>query len=160
VTTIEIYQAVARGDMTAEQGAELMMQERESKTMKAIWNFVKRLNRNQIMLLVGLVVAEGPDVAAVANFLGASGIPHLTGVVHFLGWLSTALASAAIAWPSIRSKLASFGLTTPPGALAPWTPGKPGDPNAVGGVEAGKVLPMQTPTPVTRPETPSSKGTP
>ena len=127
--------------------------------MTTILNALKKLNRNQLMLLIGLVVAEGPDVAAVANLLASSGIPHLTGAVHFLGWLSTALASAAIAWPSIRSKLASFGLTTPPGALAPWIPGKPGDP-LVAGDAAGKVLPKQTgePTPVTENIRPKDKG--
>ena len=85
-------------------------------------------NRNQIMIIIGLVVAEGPDVAAVAAWLGGLGIPHLAKLIHLLGWLSTALASAAIAWPSIRSKLALAGLATPPGATAPWIPGRPGDP--------------------------------
>lgn len=92
--------------------------------MTAFWNAIKKLNRNQVMLIIGLIVAEGPDVAWVASVLASSGIPHLTGVVHFLGWLSTALASAALAWPRVRAKLATYGLTTPPGAQAPWIAGQ------------------------------------
>ena len=147
MTNVEIFRAVARGDMTPEQGAKIMMQERETHTMKtAIWNFIKTLNRNQAMLIIGLIVAEGPDVAAVANFLASSGIPHLTGAVHFLGWLSTALASAAIAWPRIRNRLSSLGLTTAPGTLAPWIPGKPGEPNVIPLLDGSSVVQVKAPT--------------
>lgn len=128
--------------------------------LRNIWNVIKKLNRNQVMLLFGLAVTQGPNVKFAADWMGSLGIPHLSKFVAFLGWLSTALSSVALAWPSIRPKLAAFGLATPPGALAPWIPGKPGDPNATSGDVPGRVLPMQTPTPVTRPETPYSKDTP
>jgi hypothetical protein len=85
---------------------------------------MKLPNRNQLLLIVGLIVAEGPDVAAVASWLSGLGIPHLAKLVHFLGWLSTALGSAALAWPAIRAKLALLGLATPPGAQAPWNPSR------------------------------------
>jgi hypothetical protein len=91
--------------------------------MTALLNAIKKLNRNQVMLIIGLLVAEGPDVAAIANFLASSGIPHLTGAVHFLGWLSTALASAALAWPKFRDGLSKLRLATAPSSVTPSASG-------------------------------------
>ena len=106
---------------------------------------MKMPNRNQLLLLVGLVVAEGPDVAAVATWLGGLGIPHFAKLVHFLGWLSTALGSAALAWPRIRATLASAGLTTPPGALAPWNPAKD-SPKIISLLDGSSVVQVAPPT--------------
>jgi hypothetical protein len=103
------------------------------------------LNRNQVMLLVGLIVAEGPDVAAVANFLASSGIPHLTGVVHFLGWLSTALASAALAWPSIRDRLSKLGFATAPSSVTPSASGTPAP--VIPLMDGSSVVQVTPPTP-------------
>ena len=68
MTTIEIYEAVARGEITAEQGAEIMMKERESQTMKAaIWNFLKSLNRSKIVNGVGAFFALAIPVLVVVG---------------------------------------------------------------------------------------------
>ena len=91
---------------------------------------MKLPNRNQILIAIGLFAVEGPDVAAVANWLAASGIPHLEGVVHILGSISLALGGLALAWPRIRSILAAGGLATPPGAVAPWDPKRDLPPNS------------------------------
>jgi hypothetical protein len=80
------------------------------------------INRNQILLAIGFLATQGPNLSAVAAWLASSGIPHMTGVVTLLGWMVTALGSLAIAWPRIRSALAAGGLATPPGAVAPWNP--------------------------------------
>ena len=80
------------------------------------------INRNQVLIAIGVLSVEGPDVAAVAAWLAKSGIPHLEGVVHILGALSLALGGLALAWPRIRGLLAAGGLATPPGAQAPWDP--------------------------------------
>ena len=83
---------------------------------------MKLPNRNQILLAIGFLATQGPNLSAVAAWLASSGIPHMTGVVTLLGWMVTALGSLAIAWPRIRSALAAGGLATPPGAVAPWNP--------------------------------------
>ena len=80
------------------------------------------INRNQILIAIGLLSTEGPDVSAVAAWLPTLGIPHLTGVIHLLGTVSLMLGGLALAWPRIRSLLATAGLATPPGAVAPWNP--------------------------------------
>ena len=92
---------------------------------------MKLPNRNQVLIAIGLLAAEGPDVASVAAWLTSLGIPRLIGVIHFLGFVSAALGGLALAWPSIRTKLALLGLATPPGAQAPWNPGRDGNPPAV-----------------------------
>ncbi|MGO9663643.1 MAG: hypothetical protein ACLP66_10075 [Polyangia bacterium] len=91
---------------------------------------MKLPNRNQVLIAIGLLAAEGPDVASVAAWLTSLGIPRLIGVIHFLGFVSAALGGLALAWPSIRTKLALLGLATPPGAVAPWTPGRDAGPPA------------------------------
>ena len=87
-----------------------------------------KLNRNQVLIAIGLLAAEGPDVAAVAAWLPTLGIPHLTGLIHILGTISLTLGGLALAWPRIRSLLAAGGLATPPGAIAPWDPTKDAGP--------------------------------
>jgi len=79
-------------------------------------------NRNQVLIVMGLLATQGPNLDAVAKWLAASGIPHLTGIVSLLGWVATALGGLALAWPQIRGLLAAGGLATPPGAQAPWNP--------------------------------------
>ncbi|HJX54583.1 MAG TPA: hypothetical protein VJ801_17585 [Polyangia bacterium] len=88
------------------------------------------INRNQVLIAIGLLAAEGPDVATVAAWLPTLGIPHLTGLIHILGTLSLMLGGLALAWPRIRSILAAGGLATPPGAVAPWDPSRDAGPAA------------------------------
>jgi hypothetical protein len=83
-----------------------------------------KINRNQVLIGIGLIAFCGPDLDAVARWLLASHIPHVTGLVHLLGWASTAVGGLALAWPRIRGFLALLGMATPPGAQAPWIPGK------------------------------------
>lgn len=109
-----------------------------------------KINRNQVLLAIGLLAYAGPDLDAVARWLSGSGIPHITGVVHLLGWLATALGGLALAWPRIRSGLAALGLATPPGAQAPWIAGKDDVVPFAGAVPEKK----QDQTPVTVPITP------
>ena len=105
---------------------------------------MKLPNRNQVLLIIGALAVEGPDIDAAGKWLAASGIPHVTGAVHLLGLLAAVLGGLALAWPKIRGGLALLGLATPPGAVAPWVPGKPGDPQ----LQAAPV-PHDTPEPVT-----------
>lgn len=105
-----------------------------------------KLNLNTILFVLGAVGVFAPDVLGMAVYLSSLHLAFLVPVVKFLGWLATAMGGLAIAIPRLRSKLAVLGLATPPGAQAPWIPGKPGDPT---GDVPGKVLPMVTPTPVT-----------
>ena len=72
-----------------------------------------KINRNQVLIAVGFLATQGPNLSAVAAWLAKSGIPHLTGVVNMLGWVATALGGLALAWPRIRSTLAAAGLATP-----------------------------------------------
>ena len=106
---------------------------------------IKLPNRNQILIAIGLLSVMGPDIDAAGRWLTASGIPHVTGVVHLLGLLSAVLGGLALAWPKIRPFLATLGLTTPPGAVAPWVPGRAGDPELAAPVD----LPSsEAPTPI------------
>ena len=105
------------------------------------------INRNQILLAIGFLATQGPNLSAVAAWLASSGIPHMTGVVTLLGWMVTALGSLAIAWPRIRSALAAGGLATPPGAVAPWNPTRDAGP-----VPPVALVPSDTPpSPATPP---------
>jgi hypothetical protein len=109
------------------------------------------INRNQVLLAIGLLSTEGPDVAAVAAWLPTLGIPHLTGLIHLLGTISLMLGGLALAWPRIRSVLAAAGLATPPGAVAPWDPTRDaepaGSPPIAGSVVALPAQPQQTKRP-------------
>ena len=105
------------------------------------------INRNQILIVLGFLATQGPNLSAVAAWLASSGIPHMTGVVTLLGWMVTALGSLAIAWPRIRSALAAGGLATPPGAVAPWNPTRDAGP-----VPPVALVPSDTPpSPATPP---------
>jgi hypothetical protein len=88
------------------------------------------INRNQILLVLGFLATQGPNLEAVAKWLAGSGIPHVNGAVTLLGWLVTAIGGLALAWPRIRSILAAGGLATPPGAVAPWNPSRDAGPAA------------------------------
>jgi hypothetical protein len=90
-----------------------------------------KINRNQVLIAIGFLATQGPNLDAAAKWLASSGIPHLAGVVTLLGWMATALGSLALAWPRIRSALAAGGLATPPGAVAPWDPTRDAGPGGV-----------------------------
>ena len=93
---------------------------------------MKLPNRNQVLIVIGLLSTMGPDVAAVAAWLPTLGIPHLTGLIHVLGSISLTLGGLALAWPRIRAILAAAGLATPPGAVAPWNPARDAGPSSAG----------------------------
>jgi len=173
-TTFDIFEAVARGEITAEQGAEIMMQERESKTMKTtLWNFLKSLNRSKVVNGVGAFFALAIPVLVVVGqnlpnswkvtLLIASAIGVLTRAQYIFQKVVPLLDGsevvqvkppAAGVLPALLSVASDPGqVTTNTASVVPIAPMQTGD-------VPGKVLPMQTPTPVTRPETPSSKGTP
>jgi hypothetical protein len=114
--------------------------------VKRITDFLKKLNRNQILLVIGFLASAGPDVATVSGWLSASGIPHVTGMVHAFGWLSTAIGGLALAWPRIRSLLALAGLATPPGAVAPWNPFSGAQPALITLLDGSAVVQVKPPT--------------
>jgi hypothetical protein len=119
------------------------------------------INRNQALIIFGLLASLGPEVGAAARWLGESGIPHMEFIVRVLGWVSTALGGLALAWKSLRPVLAAGGLATPRGALAPWVPGKPGDPTLPAAIVDLPSSEAPTPirgTPLVKPRDPSKGG--
>jgi hypothetical protein len=66
MTTMEVFNAVAAGKMTAEQGANLLMNQRDERDpMTAIWNFLKKLNRSKIVNGIGAFFALAIPVLVV-----------------------------------------------------------------------------------------------
>ena len=87
-----------------------------------------KINPNTILALLGCLGVFAPDIAAVASTLAELHISWLVPVVRGLGLLAAFCAAAPLLIPKLRPLLALLGLATPPGAPAPWVPGKPGDP--------------------------------
>jgi hypothetical protein len=87
------------------------------------------ININTLLAILGGIGVFAPDVAALAAWFASMNVPWLSYVVRGLGLLATFCAAAPLVVPRLRAFLALFGLATPPGAQAPWTPGKSGDPN-------------------------------
>jgi hypothetical protein len=83
-----------------------------------------RLNLNTVLFVLGGLAIAGPDFSAASAWLAASGIPHVIGIVHLLGYAATACGGLALAMPFLRKTLALLGLATPPGAQAPWNPSR------------------------------------
>lgn len=94
-----------------------------------------KLNLNTILFVLGALGVFAPDVLGLAVYLSSLHLAFLVPIVKALGWLATAMGGLAIAVPRLRAKLAVLGLATPPGAQAPWIPGK----------DAG-VVPMAAPS--------------
>jgi hypothetical protein len=121
------------------------------------------LNRNTVLIFLGILAVSGPDIQAAANWLTASGIPHVTGIVHILGILVLACGGLALALPWLRQTMAKAGLATPPGAVAPWNPAKDNvvpmvqaprsaDPDSVNTPAKQQAVPLQDDkTPITVP---------
>jgi len=89
---------------------------------------IRKLNLNTILAILGGLGVFAPDVASVAAGLASLGVAWLAMPIKILGFLATFCAAAPRVVPKLRAFLALFGLATPPGAVAPWVPGKPGDP--------------------------------
>jgi hypothetical protein len=83
-----------------------------------------KLNLNTILFVLGGLGLFAPDVASAAAWLAAMHIAWLVLPVKILAFLATAFAAAPLIVPRLRAFLALFGLATPPGAQAPWIPGK------------------------------------
>ena len=90
-----------------------------------------KLNANTILALLASLGVFAPDIASFASLLAGLHISWLGYVVRALGLLAAFCAAAPLIVPKLRPLLALLGLATPPGATAPWIPGRPGDPQAV-----------------------------
>ena len=90
-----------------------------------------KLNLNTILLVLAGLGVFAPDVASVAAWLASMNIAWLGTVVKGLGLLAAFCSAAPLVVPRLRSFLALLGLATPPGAQAPWNPGRDGNPPAV-----------------------------
>jgi hypothetical protein len=117
--------------------------------------FMKKINLSTVLLILGIVAQFGPDVASVSAWLTGLGVAWLVLPAKIVGAVALVLSALPLIIARLRPLLAAVGLATPPGALAPWVPGKPGDPEL-------QATPLPKPpaevTPVTKPETPSAKG--
>ena len=111
-----------------------------------------KLNINSILLLLGGLAVLGPDFLDASAWLTSLGVHWLLPVAHGLAVVALACGGLALALPRMRKMLSLLGLATPPGGQAPWTPGKPGDPQ----LQAAPLV-SATPTPVTTPITPKGK---
>ena len=182
MTTIEIYQAVARGDMTAEQGAELMMQNRtpRKETMKLAITETKL--KSTIGFLVAFLVAYGPEVVTWIGGLQTS--PQwLRDVAKGLGVLigvltskeGVAILNKFVAMPTViplldGSSVVQVKPPTVPGGQSLSHVAVDPTPFATNtaavvpvatmqtGDVPGKVLPMVEPTPITADIRPRDKG--
>ena len=103
-----------------------------------------KLNLSTILAILGAAAELVPDLTGLAAYLTSLHVGWLTHVAHALGIAALLLASLPQIIARLRPVLALAGLATPPGALAPWVPGKPGDPQ----------LPKSPPTESSEAETP------
>ena len=83
-----------------------------------------KLNLNTMLAILGGLGVFAPDVTALATWLSSMHISWMSYVVRGLGVLAVFFAAAPLVVPRLRAFLALFGLATPPGAQAPWIPGK------------------------------------
>jgi hypothetical protein len=115
-----------------------------------------KFNLSTVLAILACLGVFAPDVASVASMLAGLHITWMAPVVRVLGLLAAFCAAAPLIVPKLRPLLALLGLATPPGALAPWVPGKPGDPqlaapNTAAPDRESKPTPITTPI-VTRPK--------
>ena len=83
-----------------------------------------KLNLNTLLIVLGGLGVFAPDIAAVATWLASMHVAWLGSVVRGLGLLAAFCSAAPLVVPRLRAFLALLGLATPPGARAPWIPGK------------------------------------
>lgn len=88
-----------------------------------------RVNLNTVLLVLAGLGVFAPDIASVAAWLASMNIAWLGTVVKGLGLLAAFCSAAPLVVPRLRSFLALLGLATPPGAIAPWIPGKDAGPS-------------------------------
>ena len=101
-----------------------------------------KLNLNTILLVLAGLGVFAPDIASVAALLASFHIAWLGTVIKGLGLLAAFCSAAPLVVPRLRAFLALLGLATPPGAVAPWTPGRDaGPPAAVPGSLVGRPTP-------------------
>jgi hypothetical protein len=107
-----------------------------------------KINLNTILIVLGGLGVFAPDIAMIATWLASMHIAWLGSVVRGMGLLAAFCSAAPLVVPRLRAFLALLGLATPPGAQAPWIPGK----DVVAPQPTGAV-PAQSPdpTPVTIP---------
>ena len=89
------------------------------------------LDLNKILIILGGIGVLAPDLTSASAWLASNHVGWLTHVAHGLGLLAAFCAAAPLVVPRARRGLAFLGLATPPGAKAPWTPGKDGMPPVV-----------------------------
>ena len=104
-----------------------------------------KLNFNTLLILLGGLGVFAPDIAGLATWLASMHVAWLGYVVRALGLLAAFCAAAPLVVPRLRAFLALLGLATPPGAQAPWVPGKPGDPQLAQPVDLPST---EKPTPI------------
>ena len=83
-----------------------------------------KINLNTLLLVLAGLGVFAPDIASVATWLASMHIAWLGTVVKGLGLLAAFCSAAPLVVPRLRAFLALLGLATPPGARAPWIPGK------------------------------------
>ena len=114
-----------------------------------------KLNLSTLLLILGGLGVFAPDVAAVATWLASMHIAWLVLPVKILGFTAGVFAAAPLIVPRLRAFLALLGLATPPGALAPWVPGNPGEPNVIPLLDGSSVVQVSPPSPSTTGAPPS-----
>jgi hypothetical protein len=85
---------------------------------------MKKLNWNTILAILGATCELAPDLTGLATYLKSLHVGWLNHVAHGVGIVALLMASLPQIIVRLRAPLALLGLATPPGALAPWIPGK------------------------------------
>jgi hypothetical protein len=80
------------------------------------------LDLNKILIVIGGLAVMAPDLVGASTWFASKGVPWMTHVAHALGYAAGLCAGLAIAIPRLRGVLATLGLATAPGTLAPWKP--------------------------------------
>jgi hypothetical protein len=83
-----------------------------------------KINLNKILALLGAVAEFAPDVAGASTWLSAHGVGWASYAARGLGVIALLMASLPQIIKRLRAPLAQLGLATPPGAQAPWIPGR------------------------------------
>jgi hypothetical protein len=97
---MSIFEAVTRGELTPEQGAVLMMKERDTMTkaiLKKIWAFIQTLNRSKVVNGIGAFFALVIPVLLVV----VKGLPPAWSVTLLLASAVGVLARAQYIWQQV-----------------------------------------------------------
>jgi hypothetical protein len=89
-----------------------------------------KIDLNKVLVVIGGLGIAAPDFALVAGWLAKFNVPWVAYVAQGLGAFALLCTGLSRLAPRLRPTLASLGLSTPPGEVAPGVAKEPAQPQA------------------------------